>query len=136
MATARTRGGYGNNYVGLHRLAVRSVWTVERGERRVGIGAIDRVQWVLGIDFVDRIEGVVRVDAVDLVEEILEINRDDWIQRSVRTILIDRIADIVVALVFIVQPESANAAVTEKCSGRIRTKNSSQGESPKELGSA
>ena len=86
---------------------------IERFERRVGIVAIDRVQRIIGVYFVDRSKGVVRVDAIDRIcriarieavnwiEWILGINGVDGIERIVRPVLIDRIEDVVVALVLL-----------------------------------
>lgn len=71
---------------------------VEGRERGVEIVAIERI---VGIHFVDR------------VERILGINGVDGIQGISRTIMIDRIEDVVVALYFSEKPGSASASVTE-----------------------
>jgi len=50
---------------------------------------------------IDGIRGIAWIDAVDWVEWILGINGVDGIQGIVRTVLIDRIKDVVVALVLL-----------------------------------
>lgn len=99
------------------RLALTVGKSVERFERRIRVVPIDGVQRIVRVDLVDRIKGVVgivtidricgvpRIDTVNGVERIRGIYRIDRVQGIVRAQLIDRIEDVVVALILLVEAE-------------------------------